>query len=58
MNIQMLPLDAVTPHAENPRKNNDAVTAVARSIQEFGFNQPIVVDENNVIIVGRWKAGG
>jgi hypothetical protein len=41
-----------------PRRNDDAVAAVAASIKEFGFRQPIVVDEAGVIIVGhtRWKA--
>ena len=46
------------PYAGNPRHNDRAVDAVARSIEEFGFRQPIVVTEERVIIVGhtRWKA--
>src|SRR5262249_7315519 len=42
-----------------PRHNDAAVDAVAASIREFGFRQPIVVDESGVIIVGhtRYKAG-
>jgi ParB-like chromosome segregation protein Spo0J len=50
--------DAITPYDRNPRINDNAVDAVARSIEEFGFRQPVVVDEDNVIIVGhtRWKA--
>jgi DNA modification methylase len=38
--------------------NDPAVDAVAASIREFGFRQPIVVDEDGVIVVGhtRWKA--
>ena len=42
----------------NPRVNDPAVDAVAASIREFGFRQPIVVDEDGVIIVGhtRYKA--
>src|SRR4029077_3846584 len=40
------------------RANDHAVAAVAASIREFGFRQPIVVDEHGVIIVGdtRYKA--
>ncbi len=40
------------------REPEQAVAAVAASIREFGFRQPIVVDEAGVIIVGhtRWKA--
>jgi ParB-like chromosome segregation protein Spo0J len=34
------------------RFNDAAVDAVARSIQEFGFRQPIVVDKDGVMIVG------
>ncbi|MBZ0171917.1 MAG: ParB N-terminal domain-containing protein, partial [Phycisphaerales bacterium] len=46
------------PYDKNPRLNDSAVDAVARSIEEFGFRQPVVVDEHGVIIVGhtRWKA--
>jgi len=48
----------ITPYENNPRINSGAVDVVARSIQEYGFKQPIVVDKDNVIIVGhtRWKA--
>ena len=46
------------PIANNPRLNDAAVDAVAASIRQFGFRQPIVVDEDGVIIVGhtRYKA--
>jgi DNA modification methylase len=58
MNVLMRPLTAIKPYLGNPRHNDQAVDAVARSIQEFGFRQPIVVDEDSVIIVGetRYKA--
>jgi DNA modification methylase len=58
MRVQMRPIDSVTSYDSNPRLNDAAVDAVARSIEEFGFRQPIVVDERGVIIVGhtRWKA--
>ena len=53
-----VPLESIQPYDRNPRKNAHAVEAVARSIREFGFLQPIVVDANYVIIVGdtRYKA--
>jgi len=58
MNVQMMPVEKIIPYARNPRKNDGAVDAVAASIKEFGFRQPIVVDKENVIIVGhtRYKA--
>ncbi len=37
---------------KNPRINDDAVDAVAGSLREFGFRQPIVVDAEGVIVVG------
>ena len=51
MHIEQRPLTDIQPYENNPRLNNDAVDAVAKSIQEFGFRQPIVVDEQGVIIV-------
>ena len=58
MKIEIVSIDKVIPYANNPRKNDAAVDAVAASIKEFGFRQPIVVDKDYVIIVGhtRYKA--
>lgn len=44
MNIELRPIDRIRPYESNPRKNDQAVDAVARSIQAFGFRQPIIVD--------------
>lgn len=51
-------IEKVIPYENNPRNNDNAVDAVARSIEEFGFQQPLVLDKGNVIIVGhtRYKA--
>lgn len=58
MKIEQRPLCELVPYDHNPRVNDPAVAAVAASIREFGFRQPIVVDEGGVIIVGhtRYKA--
>ncbi len=40
------------PYKNNPRKNDCAVDAVAASIRDFGFKQPIVIDADNVVICG------
>lgn len=45
----------LAPYHGNPRKNDAAVEAVANSIREFGFKQPIVVDSENVVIVGHTR---
>jgi len=46
------------PNPRNPRRNDKAVTAVKASIKEFGFNVPILVDDNLNIVAGhtRYKA--
>ena len=48
----------IKPYERNPRNNDKAIDAVAKSIQEFGWNSPIVVDRDNVIVCGhsRWRA--
>ena len=58
MKIIEVALGNIIPYENNPRHNDNAVKAVANSIKEFGFQQPLVLDKNNVIIVGhtRYKA--
>lgn len=58
LTIEKRPITDVKPYENNPRINDRAVQAVAKSIQEFGFRQPIVVDTNGIIICGhtRFKA--
>jgi DNA modification methylase len=58
MQIEMWPLTAIRLYENNPRVNDPAVDAVAASLREFGFRQPLVVDEQGIIIVGhtRYKA--
>jgi len=58
MRIMLWNIARITPYSRNPRVNDHAVDAVAASIREFGFRQPIVVDGQGVIIVGhtRYKA--
>lgn len=55
MQIETWPIDRPQPYENNPRLNDDAVESVARSIQEFGFRQPIVVDEDGVVIIGHTR---
>jgi len=58
MQIELRKLSEIKPYPGNPRQNDAAVEAVAKSIREFGFRQPIVVDADGVIVCGhtRWKA--
>ena len=54
MKIKMTPIDKLIPYHNNPWKNQ-AVDKVASSLSEFGFQQPIVVDKNMVVIVGHTR---
>lgn len=58
MNIVYKGLDEIRPYPNNPRHNDDAVDAVAKSIREFGFKVPIIIDRDGTIIAGhtRYKA--
>lgn len=55
MIVQQRAIDSVVPYARNPRKNSGAVAKVAASLKEFGWRQPIVVDEAGVVIVGHTR---
>ena len=48
------PLDLI-PYENNPRVNDYAVKKVMESIKEYGFTNPILVDENMVIIAGHTR---
>lgn len=58
MNIIQKRLDEIRPYERNPRKNDNAVQYVARSIEAFGFKVPVVIDRDGVIVAGhtRYKA--
>ena len=58
MNIVEKKLAEIKPYEKNPRMNDSAVKEVRKSIEQFGWQQPIVVDNDGVIIVGhtRFKA--
>lgn len=55
MQVENWPIGNVKPYVNNPRKNDDAVEYVANSIREFGFQQPLVVDSEGVLIVGHTR---
>ena len=50
-----MPITDVVPYDKNPRNNAGAVESTANSIKEFGWQQPIVVDKDNIIIVGHTR---
>lgn len=56
--IKYISVSDIIPYENNPRKNEEAAKKAAESIKRFGFNVPILLDQNNVIIAGhtRYKA--
>ena len=55
MQVELTDIQRVIPYARNPRRNDQAIDKVAASIKEYGFRQPIVVDEDMVIIAGHTR---
>lgn len=55
MKIEQVSITEIKPYDHNPRINDDAVNAVANSIKEFGWQQPIVVDKSGIIIAGHTR---
>lgn len=48
-------IEEILPYENNPRNNDEAVDAVAESIQEFGFKIPIVISGDNVVVAGHTR---
>ena len=56
MKIEQLKIDQLIPYEFNNRVHSDEqVNLIANSINQFGFNQPIVIDEANIILVGHGR---
>jgi DNA modification methylase len=55
MKVKMVAIEDVVPYARNPRKNMAAISKVSASLKEFGWQQPIVVDKEMVVIAGHTR---
>jgi ParB-like chromosome segregation protein Spo0J len=55
MKVEFRPPSDLHPYPGNPRLNDAAVEAVAKSIRDFGFRQPIVVDADGVVVAGHTR---
>ena len=56
LTVEMWPISRIIPYESNARKIGPAaIDKVARSLREFGWRQPIVVDATDVIIVGHTR---
>ena len=52
---RMTSVASIKPYWRNPRNNDEAVGAVARSIRDYGFNSPILIDHDGVVISGHTR---
>lgn len=56
MQIEERILQEIIPYEFNNRQHpEEQINRIANSIKEFGFNQPIVIDESNIILVGHGR---
>ena len=56
MKIEQVKVDALIPYARNSRTHSDAqVAQIAASIKEFGFTNPVLIDETGSIIAGHGR---
>ena len=59
MHIELWPIDRPKDYPKNARKwSAQAIEKVASSIREYGWRQPVVVDANEVIIIGHLRRAG
>lgn len=58
MKVENIALAEVRPYWRNPRNNDKSIAAVKKSIEKYGFNSPLILDKELVIIAGhsRYKA--
>lgn len=55
MKIERIPLGNIKDYENNPRRNANAIKKVAESIKQFGFNTPLIIDDNNILVAGHTR---
>ena len=56
LGIEQLPIDELRLDFRNPRHHSDLqIGQIARSIESFGFNVPVVIDGNNDVLAGHGR---
>ena len=63
LNIQYKPIKELKPYKKNAKKHDKKhdkkqVEQIANSIKEFGFTQPVIIDENNEVVAGHGRILG
>lgn len=56
MNIEYLKPNDLIPYSKNAKRHPaEQVKLIANSIKEFGFQQPIVIDKDNIVVIGHGR---
>lgn len=59
MKIKEVEIKSLIPYEFNNKIHDEKqINRIANSIREFGFTQPVVIDKNNIIIIGHWRVEG
>jgi len=56
MEIVKIKLSEIIPYEKNVKRHSEQqIEKLAKNIEEYWFIQPIVIDENNTIVIGHWR---
>lgn len=56
MKIEHVDIKSVKPYKNNAKKHTKKqIEMIAKSIKMFGFNQPVLIDKNNIVVVGHGR---
>ena len=55
MQSKKVKIGEITPYWRNPRDNTNAIQKVKASIKAYGYNQPIAIDKENIIVAGHTR---
>jgi hypothetical protein len=56
MNVQEIDINKIKPYEKNAKKHDQTqINNVAESIKQFGFVQPLVLTDDNVIVIGHCR---
>ena len=54
--FEIVPVAEITPDARNARKHNDEqIKELRRSLREFGFVNPLLIDKDKKVIAGHGR---
>lgn len=55
MQLKTVKVKDIIPYENNPRKNTKAVAPLMKSISQVGYDQPIIVDEDMIVLAGHTR---